>query len=251
MDLTKDIRYHDSIAREYDHVVLAPREAATQGLFAAAIRRLRRHAPFEQMLDLGCGTGHMIRRVGGLAINITGVDHSAGMLASARAMADAHGLGRARFEQGDLETYLAAHPDHADLASAVGVLHHLGEEGLDRVLAALHGSVRPGGWILLAEPVADGPIVEPEAIARWNRASLAAVRGYSAADEDPDEAPLPPQALRAAIVRAGFTIEHEQRRWEIYNHSERPGLPERLRIAWLQWRHRGNGFIYACLARKP
>lgn len=250
MDLNKDIRYHDSIAQEYDDVVLAPREAATRGLFAAAIRRLRPHSPFTQLLDIGCGTGHMIRRMGALAINITGVDHSAGMLAAARRMAAANGLGRARFEQADIETYLAAHPNHADLATAVGVLHHLGEDGLDRVLAALHRSVRSGGWIVLAEPVADGDIVEPEAIARWNRASIAAGRDYSAAAEDPDEAPLPPQALREAIVRAGFTIVHEQRRWEIYSHSEHPGPLERLRMRWLQWRHRDSGFIYACLARK-
>ena len=250
MDLGKDIRYHDSIAREYDEVVLVPREAATRGVFAGAIRRLRPHAPFAQLLDVGCGTGHMVRRMGALAVSITGIDHSPGMLAAARRMADANGLGRARFEQVDIETYLAAHPQHADLATAVGVLHHLGEDGLDRVLAALHRSVRSGGWIVLAEPVADGPMVEPEAITRWNQRSIAAGRGYSAAEEDPDEAPLPPDALRAAIVRAGFSIVHEQRHWEIYSHSEQPGLVERLRIRWLQWRHRDTGFIYACLARK-
>lgn len=250
MDVNKDSRYHDSIAAEYDQVVLAPREAATRGLFGAALRRLRPHAPFAQLLDLGCGTGQMIGRFGPLAINITGVDHSAGMLAAARRRASAAGLARARFEQGDVEAYLAAHPNHADLATAVGVLHHLGEENLDRVLAALHRSVRAGGWIVLAEPVADDSTVEPEAIARWNRASLAAGRGYTAAAEDPDEAPLPPGMLRAALVRAGFTVVHEQLRWEIYNHSERPGLLERLRIQWLQWRHRDTGFIYACLARK-
>lgn len=250
MDLNKDIRYHDSIAQEYDDVVLVPRETATRGVFAAAIRRLRPHAPFAQMLDVGCGTGHMVRRFGALAIGITGIDHSAGMLAAARKMAGANGLGRARFEQADIQTYLAAHPNHADLATAVGVLHHLGEDGLDRVLAALHRSIRSGGWIVLAEPVADGPLVEPRAITRWNQASLAAGRGYTAAAEDPDEAPLPPEALRAAIVRAGFSIVHEQRHWEIYSHSERPGLVERLRIRWLQWRFRDSGFIYACLARK-
>jgi len=250
MDFSKDIRYHDSIADEYDDVVLAPREAATQRLFAPALRRLAAHAPFAQMLDIGCGTGHMIRRAGPLATRITGVDHSPGMLASARRMADAHGLGRAQFVQGDLEAFLAEHPDHADLVTAVGVLHHLGEDGIDRVLAAIHRSLRPGGWVLLAEPVADGPIVEPAAITRWNRASLAATRDYRAAEEDPDEAPLPPALLRGAIARAGFAPAHEQRRWEVYNRSEQPGPVERLRIEWLQWRHRGSGFIYACLARK-
>lgn len=250
MDFTKDIRYHDSIADEYDDVVLAPREAATQRLFAPALRRLAKHAPFAQMLDLGCGTGHMIRRAGPLAARVTGVDHSPGMLASARRMVEARGLSHVRFEQGDLEAFLAAHPDHADLVTAVGVLHHLGEDGIDRVLAAIHRSLRPGGWVLLAEPVADGPIVEPDAITRWNRASLAAKRGYRAPEEDPDEAPLPPALLRAAILRAGLRPDYERRRWEVYNHSEQPGLAERLRIEWLQWRHRGTGFIYACLARK-
>ncbi|GAB2489246.1 class I SAM-dependent DNA methyltransferase [Arenimonas alkanexedens] len=250
MDFSKDIRYHDSIAGEYDEVVLAPREAATRRLFAPALRRLAAQAPFGRMLDLGCGTGHMIRRAGPLAREVIGVDHSAGMLASAQRMTATTGLGHVVFEQDDIETYLAAHPDHADLVTAVGVLHHLGQDDLDRVLAAIHRSLRPGGWVLLAEPVIEPGMAEPAAIARWNQASLAAQRGHQDAEEDPDEAPLPFAQLRAAIARAGFTPVHAQRHWEIYNHSERPGLVERLRISWLQWRHRDTGFIYACLARK-
>lgn len=250
MDLSRDSRYHDSIATEYDQVVLAPREFATQRLFAPALRRLARHAPFDQMLDLGCGTGHMVRRLGHLATRITGVDHSAGMLDVARRTAAAAGLAQAQFLQSDLEAFLAGHPDHADLLTAVGVLHHLDASGLERVLSAAFRSLRPGGWLLLAEPVADGPIAEPEAITRWNQRSLAARRDYAAAAEDPDEAPLPPTQLRSAIIRAGFTPVLEQRRWEIYNHSARPGLFERLRIEWLQRRHAGTGVIYTCLARK-
>jgi SAM-dependent methyltransferase len=250
MDFSKDIRYHDSIAAEYDDVVLAPREAATQRLFAPALRRLAAHAPFAQMLDLGCGTGHMIRRAGPLAARVTGVDHSPGMLASARRRVEALGMRHVRLEQGDLGAFLAEHPDHADLITAVGVLHHLGEDGIDRVLAAIHRSLRPGGWVLLAEPVIEAGMAEPPAITRWNQASLAARRGHQDAEEDPDEAPLPLARLRAAIAGAGFAAVDERRGWEVYNHSEQPGLAERLRIAWLQWRHRDSGFVYACLARK-
>jgi SAM-dependent methyltransferase len=250
MDLGRDSDYHDSIAAEYDQVVLAPREFATRRLFAPAVRKLARHAPFGQMVDLGCGTGHMVRRLGHLATRITGVDHSAGMLEVARRAAGQGGLAQAHFVQSDLEAFLAGHPDHADLMTAVGVLHHLDAEGLERVLAAAFRSVRSGGWLLLAEPVADGPIVEPAAITRWNQRSLAAQRDYAAAAEDPDEAPLPPTQLRSAIFRAGFTPVLERRRWEIYNHSSAPGVFERLRIEWLQRRHAGTGFIYTCLARK-
>ncbi|HEU0152738.1 MAG TPA: class I SAM-dependent methyltransferase [Arenimonas sp.] len=250
MDFSKDIRFHDAIADEYDAVVLAPREAATARLFAPLLRRLAAHAPFEQMLDLGCGTGHMIRRAAPLAARVTGVDHSAGMLASAQRMAAAHGLAHVRFEHGDLATYLAARPDHADLVTAVGVLHHLDEADLERVLAAIHRSLRPGGWVLLAEPAIEDGMAEPAAITRWNQASLAARRSHATAEEDPDEAPLPLARLQVAIARAGFAPVLQRRGWEIYNHSEQPGLVERLRIAWLQWRHRDTGFIYACLARK-
>jgi len=250
MDLGKDSDYHDSIAGEYDQVVLEPREFATRRLFAPALRELARHAPFGQMVDLGCGTGHMVRRLGHLATRITGVDHSAGMLGVARRRATETGLAQASFVQCDLEAFLAEHPDHADLLTAVGVLHHLDADGLERVLTATFRSLRSGGWLLLAEPVADGPIVEPAAITRWNQRSLAAGRDYAAAAEDPDEAPLPPALLRSAITRAGFTPVLERRRWEVYNHSARPGLFERMRIEWLQRRHAGTGFIYTCLARK-
>jgi ubiquinone/menaquinone biosynthesis C-methylase UbiE len=250
MDLSRDSHYHDSIAGEYDQVVLAPREFATQRLFAPALRKLARHAPFGQMVDLGCGTGHMVRRLGHLATRITGVDHSAGMLEVARRAAVEGGLAQAQFVNADLETFLAEHPDHADLMTAVGVLHHLDAGGLERVLAAAFRSVRSRGWLLLAEPVADGPIVEPAAITRWNQRSLAAQRDYAAAADDPDEAPLPPTQLRSAIFRAGFTPVLERRRWEVYNHSSAPGVFERMRIEWLQRRHAGTGFIYTCLARK-
>lgn len=251
MDTSKDIHYHDSIASEYDQVVLEPRELATQSLFAPALRRLAGHAPFAQMLDIGCGTGHMVLRAGHLAHKITGIDHSPGMLQIAKQRADAIGLSRAHFIERDVASFLDQSPDFADLTTAVGVLHHLGAENLDRILASIFRTTRPGGWVLLAEPVADGPIEEPEAIQQWNRKSLAASRHYASSAPDPDEAPLPPALLRNAITDAGFVPVIERRRWEIYNHSASPGFIERLRIERLQRRHAATGFIYACLARKP
>ena len=251
MDHDKDASYHDSVAAEYDRVVVEPREAALRRLFAPALKRLARHAPFARLFDIGCGTGQMLLRAGPLAREAVAVDHSAGMLAVARANAARAGLSHARFEQADLRAFLDAHRGEADLVTAVGVLHHHDPRALPDLLASLHASLRPGGWLLLSEPVADGAVVEPEPIRRWNRASLAAARDYSAPGPEPDEAPLPPSALRRAIADAGFAMQGEWRAWEIYNHTPEPGLLERLRIGWLQRRHGASGFVYACLARRP
>ncbi|MFY2763670.1 class I SAM-dependent DNA methyltransferase [Arenimonas sp. MALMAid1274] len=251
MDSHKDAKYHDSIAPEYDRVVVEPRQAALHRLFAPALRRLGAHAPFPVMFDLGCGTGHMVLRAGALAKRVVGVDHSAGMLAIAREKAAAAGLAQSEFVQQDIPAFLQAHPRQADLITAVGVLHHLGEARLPATLAAIRDALRPGGWLLLAEPVADGDIHEPDPIRAWNRRSLAVGRDYSAPAPDPDEAPLPPALLREAILGAGLQIVDQRRGWEIYNHSAEPGLIERLRIGWLQRRFGDSGFIQACLARKP
>src|SRR5262247_3435045 len=61
----------------------------------------------EQVLDVGCGTGQTTRAAarrapGGGAL---GVDLSAEMIALARRLATAEGLGNARFEQMDAQIY--------------------------------------------------------------------------------------------------------------------------------------------------
>jgi SAM-dependent methyltransferase len=63
--------------------------------------------PGEQILDIGCGTGQTTRDAARRAASgcALGVDLSAEMIALARRLAAAEGLGNARFEQADAQVY--------------------------------------------------------------------------------------------------------------------------------------------------
>ena len=74
----KDIRYHDQIAAEYDRVVVDPRWSSINALFDAAGAHLPRQR--RAMLDLGTGTGHMLRRFARSFGCVVAVDHSQAML---------------------------------------------------------------------------------------------------------------------------------------------------------------------------
>jgi SAM-dependent methyltransferase len=70
-------------------------------LTAAAI------GPTDHVLDIGCGTGHTTRLAAALAAagHVTGIDLSGPMLARARAVAEADGIGNVTYHQGDAQVY--------------------------------------------------------------------------------------------------------------------------------------------------
>jgi predicted TPR repeat methyltransferase len=117
----------------------APRfdEALTEGLayrgpallrdaVAAACRREGRAARFSAMLDLGCGTGLAGAAFRTMAMRLTGVDLSPGMIAQARAKSLYD-----RLETGDLLEFLAGEaPNSYDLVVAADVLAYLGDLAL-------------------------------------------------------------------------------------------------------------------------
>src|SRR6188768_3161650 len=99
----KDAAYHDVIAAEYDRVVVRPRAYPNDVLFAPIERVVR---PGRAMLDLGCGTGHMLVRFRRRFEHATGVDHSAGMIGMAKHNLAAAGLPAAHFVVGDVFEYV-------------------------------------------------------------------------------------------------------------------------------------------------
>ena len=86
----RDIRYHDIIASQYDRVVVEPRWASINALF----RPMSRSLPADRrlMLDIGTGTGHMLRRFARLFGGVVAVDHSESMLDVTRATTRRLGL---------------------------------------------------------------------------------------------------------------------------------------------------------------
>lgn len=238
----KDASYHDVIAAEYDRVVVKPRDYPNDVLFAPIARAVRRG---DAMVDLGCGTGHMLLRFRDRFRAAKGVDHSRGMLDVARAnVADAR-LAPVDFVQGDVFEFVDACPERFALVTCVGLLHHLEPTSLPDVLRRIARLCDAGGLVVIAEPVAVDVARQPAAVAEWNRRSLGARVGYSVHAEEPDEGPIDERLLRDAIAAAGLVVRAESRMWEMSAQSEQPGWLERFRIRRLIRRHGAGGNVLA------
>jgi SAM-dependent methyltransferase len=133
--------HFDRIADVYDeslpaHVVehyLRKRTAFVLGLGAAG-----------SVLDVGCGTGALARRLASAGYEVTGVDPSEGML---HVMRERSPEIRAVQASG---TELPFDSDRFDVVLSVAAFHHIAEPGAVRAtLAEMARVARPGGRILI------------------------------------------------------------------------------------------------------
>ena len=115
-----DQHYHDEIAGQYDHVVVRPRGFPIDLLFE---RFESLFVGRERMLDLGCGTGHMLLRYARSFRAAIGVDHSCGMLEQAGRNLSGVGVSNAILVQSDLMSFVEQQArSQFDLITCVGVL---------------------------------------------------------------------------------------------------------------------------------
>ncbi len=113
-----------------------------------AMLRLAGSLPIRLHVDLGTGTGSVLRYFAPLAGQSMGVDQSLDMLAMARANLEKAGLGNLQIRHGDI--YALPFADgYADFITIHQVLHYLDDPG-----RALHEAARilaPGGRVLIAD----------------------------------------------------------------------------------------------------
>jgi ubiquinone/menaquinone biosynthesis C-methylase UbiE len=132
---------YDQVAGDYDEVFPSHVSEHYRLKRAALVRDLL--PPGGQILDVGCGTGHLAAGLIGAGYRVAGIDLSPGMVLAART-------------RGVDNTVVASASrlpfgDHSfDLVLTVATLHHLEtEERVGDTIAEMGRVVRPGGFVVL------------------------------------------------------------------------------------------------------
>jgi trans-aconitate methyltransferase len=106
---------------------------------AADLLELLAPRPGERILDLGCGTGHLTRRIADAGAEVVGLDIDPGMIEQARR----HYPGL-RFEQGDASGFTVDSPYDAVFSNAA--LHWVRNAG--DAVRCIANALRPGGRLV-------------------------------------------------------------------------------------------------------
>jgi 2-polyprenyl-3-methyl-5-hydroxy-6-metoxy-1,4-benzoquinol methylase len=190
--------YEDSIREEFTHqsrsfgVSPAMTSAETLG---ALIESVPEDAGAD-WIDLACGPGVVSRATAARVGSVMGVDLTPAMIEEAERRADEEGIDNVSFALGDV-TALDFGADCFDGAITRLSLHHIPAPG--RVVAEMARLVRPGGWVLVSDIVADR---DSDANA-W-REEIERLR-------DPSHwACHTPESLRAMGEAAGLILEEEK-----------------------------------------
>jgi SAM-dependent methyltransferase len=124
------------------------------------------------VLDVGCGPGHLVRALAARGARPVGLEVSAERLASALAADDASG---ARYLVGHAEQ-LPLLDASVDVVVFMRSLHHVPAQEQFTALSEAHRVSRPGGQVYVAEPLAEGPFFELTSLIEDEREARAAAQ---------------------------------------------------------------------------
>lgn len=132
-------------------------------------------------VDLGCGTGSLVRAAARRGANAHGVDVSAEMLAFSKQQADAAGID-ARWHHAGFLDY--DHRGPADVVTCRAALHQLPDFWKQAALLRIARMLRPGGVFYLADVVFTfDPRDQDAELAAWlDRVSRPPGEGFTRAD---------------------------------------------------------------------
>lgn len=145
--LQEQMTYYRKMAHEYDEITGQTGEL--QGAFVRARELLQQHAPFEQMLELACGTGIWTRALLPLGHEMTAIDASPEMLALARQKVENASV---QFQQADLFQWQPTL--QYDLVFFANWLSHVPPQRLNAFLGTVAHAVRPGGYLAVVDQYA-------------------------------------------------------------------------------------------------
>lgn len=140
--------HHGARYENFTNVFFLGRRSAVFDRLAA----LSGARPGDRVLDVGCGTGYLTRRLARIVRpeaqqgSVTGVDASAGMLAQAKHLSEPS-IG---YTVGTAEALDFAE-ESFDVVTSSLMLHHLPPELRVPALREMHRVLRPGGRLLIGE----------------------------------------------------------------------------------------------------
>jgi ubiquinone/menaquinone biosynthesis C-methylase UbiE len=128
---------------DYDQVAPTFDKRYTRNEYADvehALRQFIGSQPEQQILEVGCGTGHWRERLHTSELHVTGLDYSAGMLAGARMRLPGLGLIHGRAE------HLPWPAESFDRVFCINAIHHFADK--PAFLAEVQRILHPGGRFL-------------------------------------------------------------------------------------------------------
>ncbi|HET8567345.1 MAG TPA: methyltransferase domain-containing protein [Solirubrobacterales bacterium] len=146
--------YEESIRSEFTHQTesFARNEVATKAETLGALVELVPEDPEARWLETACGPAAISRSMAARVNRVHGVDLTPSMVEKAATEAEAAGIGNAEFSVGDA-TALEFEDACFDGAVTRFSLHHIPAPA--RVVAEMARVVRPGGWVILSDFIAD------------------------------------------------------------------------------------------------
>ena len=248
-----DINYHEVIAKEYDFMVVEPRDYANTLLFKPFNEYIAKDKKLNNqsltMLDIGCGTGHMLVRYANYYDNVTGIDHSYAMLKQAKLKCSENNLQNIQLITTDLYQYLRLNDKKFDLITMVGCLHHLSPNDFKNTLNLIKLHLKETGYFLIAEPI-ETDFIQPEKLQHWNSQSIVKDRHYSQNADDPDEAPINLEILNNHFKESGLTLVKESRGTEIFPHHFPPSENDKIKIKEFHKKYGNNGHVFSAIYQK-
>ena len=145
--LHEQIAYYRARAQEYDETTEGTEDL--KGAFARARDHLQQKGPFEQVLELACGTGTWTRILLPLGRDITAIDAAPEMLAIAQQK-----LGDARVHYHHIDLFQWEPKQEYHLVFFANWLSHVPPQELDAFLAKVSRAVRPGGYVAIIDQYA-------------------------------------------------------------------------------------------------
>lgn len=109
------------------------------------VRDFLKPLPGARVLDIGCGTGNLLRHLPA-DVDYTGFDLSPAYIDTAQRR-----YGRGRFICADVATFESIEGSY-DLAIAYGVLHHVGDTEAEKVFQGARRALKPGGRLVTLDP---------------------------------------------------------------------------------------------------